>query len=166
MSCEAAGDLCEALALSSITFLTLNVRGNLTSGVANSIARCLEGNQTLSVMSINIWSELTTEGGVVLSRLSKENLNVQLNIHDVRIDPDESNHVLDFTDNPAALRAFFTKVKERRKEKVSLTINNNSYVTKEWTRCIGDALAENTSLTSLHLEMNNCPVYADLGENL
>ena len=166
MSCEAAGDLCEALALSSITFLTLNVRGNLTSGVANSIARCLEGNQTLSVMSINIWSELTTEGGVVLSRLSKENLNVQLNIHDVRIDPDESNHVLDFTDNPAALRAFFTKVKERRKEKVSLTINNNSYVTKEWTRCIGDALAENTSLTSLHLEMNNCPVDADLGENL
>ena len=56
MSCEAAEALCEALALSSITFLTLNVRGNLTSGVANSIARCLEGNQTLSVLSINIWA--------------------------------------------------------------------------------------------------------------
>ena len=167
MSCEAAEALCEALALSSITFLTLNVRGNLTSGVANSIARCLEGNQTLSVLSINIWGELTTEGGIVLSRLSKENLSVQLKEHDVRIGPDESNNILDITmDNPAALRAFFTKVKERRNENFRLTINNDGYVTKEWTRCIGDALAENTSLTSLHLAVNSCPVDADLGENL
>ena len=167
MSCEAAEALCEALALSSITFLTLNVRGNLTSGVANSIARCLEGNQTLSVLSINIWGELTTEGRIVLSRLSKENLSVQLNEHDVRIGPDESNNILDINmDNPAALREFFTKVKERRKEKVSLAINNNSYVTKEWTLCLGDALAENTSLTSLDLTLNRFLVDADLGENL
>ena len=167
MSCEAAEALCEALALSSITFLTLNVRGNLTSGVANSIARCLEENQTLSVLSIHIWGELTTEGGIVLSRLSKENLSVQLNEHDVRIGPGESNNVLDINmDNPAALRAFFTKVKERRKEKVSLTINNNGYVTKEWTRCIGDALAENRLLTSLHLAVTSCPVDVDFWENL
>ena len=167
MSCEAAEALCEALALSPITFLTLNVRGNLTSGVANSIARCLEGNQTLSVLSVNIWGELTTEGRIVLSRLSKENLSVQLNEHDVRIGPDESNNVLDINvDNPAALRAFFTKAKERRKEKVSLTINNNGYVTKEWTRCIGDALAENTLLTSLDLTVNSSPVDADFWENL
>ena len=167
MSCEAAKALCESLALSSITFLTLNVRGNLTSGVANSIARCLEGNQTLSVLSINIWGKLTTEGRIVLSRLSKENLSVQLNERDVRIDPYESNNVLDITmDNPSALREFFTKVKERRKEKVSLSINNNGNVTKEWTRCIGDALAENTSLTSLALTVNSWSVDADLGENL
>ena len=167
MSCEAAEALCEAVAVSSITFLTLNVRGNLTSGVANSIARCLEGNQTLSVLSISIWGELTTEGSIVLSRLSKENLSVQLNEHDVRINPDESNNVLDINmDNPAALIAFFTKVKERRKEKVSLTINNNGYVTKEWTRCIGDALAENTSLTSLDLTVNSRSVGAYFGENL
>ena len=167
MSCEAAEALCEALVLSSVTFLTLNVRGNLTCGVANSIARCLEGNQTLSVLSINIWGELTTEGRIVLSTLSKGNLSVQLNEHDVRIGSDESNNVLDITmDNPAVLRAFFTKVKERRKEKVSLTINNNGYVTKEWTRCIGDALAENTSLTSLDLTVNSCTVDADFKENL
>ena len=167
ISCEAAEALFEVLALSSITFLTLNMRGNLTSGVANSIARCLEGNQTLSVLSINIWGELTTEGGIVLSRLSKENLSVQLNEHDVRIGPGESDNVLDINmDNPAALRAFFTKVKERRKEKVSLTINNNGYVTKEWTRCMGDALAENTLLTSVDLTVNSSPVDADLGKNL
>ena len=167
MSCDAAEALCKPLALSSITFLTLNVRGNLTTRVATSIARCLEGNQTLSVLSINLWGELTSEGGIVLSRLSKENLSVQLKEHDVRIGPDESNNILDITmDNPAALRVFFTKVKERRNEKFRLTINNDGYVTKEWTRCIGDALAENTSLTSLHLAVNSCPVDADLGENL
>ena len=42
MKCEAAEALCEVLAPSSITVLTLNVRGNLTSEVSNSIARCLE----------------------------------------------------------------------------------------------------------------------------
>ena len=167
MSCEAAEALCEAFALSSITFLTLNVRGNLTSGVANSIARCLEGNQTLSVMSINIWGELTMEGGIVLSRLSEENLSVHFNVHHVPVGPDESNKVFDITvDNSAALRAFLTKVKERREEKVSFAINNNGYVTKEWTRYIGDALAENTSLTSLDLTVNSYPVDEDLGENL
>ena len=111
--------------------------------------------------------ELTTEGGIVLSRLSKENLSVQLNEHDVRIGPGESNNVLDINmDNPVALRAFFAKVKERRKENVSLSINNNCYVSNEWTRCIGVALAENTSLTSLDLTVNSSPVDADLGKNL
>ena len=166
MKCEAAEALCEVLAPSSITVLTLNVRGNLTSEVSNSIARCLEENKTLSSLSINLWGELTTEGGIVPSSLSK-NSRVQLNIHDVRIGPAESNNFLVITtDNPAAVRDFFTKVKDRRKEKVSLTINNDSYVTKAWTRCLGDALAENTSLTTLDLTVDSYSVDADLGEDL
>ena len=64
------------------------------------------------------------------------------------------------------MRVFYTEVKDRREEKVSLTINNDSYVTKEWTRCLGDALAENTSLTTLDLTVNSCFVDADLGEYL
>ncbi|CAH3181660.1 unnamed protein product [Porites lobata] len=166
MKCEAAEALCEVLAPSSITVLILNVRGNLTSEVSNSIARSLEENRTLSSLSINIWGDLTTEGGIVPSSLSK-NSRVQLNIHDVRIGPAESNNFLVITtDNPAAVRVFFTKVKDRRKEKVSLTINNDSCVTKEWTCYLGDALAENTSLTTLDLTVNSCFVDADLGENL
>ena len=166
MKCEAAGALCEVLAPSSITVLILNVRGNLTSEVSNSFARSLEENRTLSSLSINIWGELTTEGGIVPSSLSKDS-RVQLNIHDVRIGPAESNNFLVITtDNPAAAGVFFTKVKDRRKEKVSLTINNDSCVTKEWTRYLGDALAENTSLTTLDLTVNSCFVDADLGENL
>ena len=166
MKCEAAEALCEVLAPSSITVLTLNMRGNLTSEVSNSIARCLEENKTLSSLSINIWGELTTDGGNVPSSLSK-NSRVQLNVHDVRTGPDESNDVLvTTTDNPAALTVFFTNVKERRKQNVRLTINNDSNVTKEWTRCLGDALAENPSLTTLDLTVNSCVVDADLGENL
>ena len=166
MKCEAAEALREVLASSSITVLTLNVRGNLTSEVSSSIARCLEENKTLSSLSINLWGELTTEGGIVPSSLSK-NSRVQLNVHDVRIGPGELNNILVITtDNSAALRVFFTKVKDRRKEKVSLTINNDSNVTKEWTRCLGDALAENPSLTTLDLTVNSCVVDADLGENL
>ena len=166
IKCEAAETLCEVLAPFSITVLTLNVRGNLTSEVSNSIARCLEENKTLSSLSINIWGELTTEGGIVPSSLSK-NSRVRLNVHDVRIGPDESNNVLVITtDNPASMGVCFTKVKDRRKEKVSLTINNDSNVTKEWTGCLGDALAENPSLITLDLTVNSCVVDADLGENL
>ena len=166
MKCEAAEALCEVLAPSSITVLTLNVRGNLTSEVSNSIARCLEENKTLSSLSINLWGELTTEEGIVPSSLSK-NSRVRLNVHDVRIGPAESNNVLVITtDNPAAMRVCFTKVKDGTKQKVSLTINNDSYVTKEWTHCLGDALAENTSLTTLDLTVNSCFVDADLGEYL
>ena len=163
MKCEAAEALCEVLAPSSITVLTLNVCGNLTSEVSSSIARCLEENKTLSSLSINIWGELTTGGANVPSSLSK-NSRVQLNVHDVRIGPDESNDILvTTTDNPAALTVFF---KERRKQNVRLTINNDSNVTKEWTCCLGDALTENPSLTTLDLTVNSCVVDADLGENL
>ena len=166
MKCEAAEALCEVLARSSITALTLNERGNLTSEVSNSIARCVEEKKTLSSLSINIWGELTTDGGNVPSSLSK-NSRVQLNVHDVRIGPDESNDVLvTTTDNPTALTVFCTNVKERRKQNVRLTINNDSNVTKEWTRCLGDALAENPSLTTLDLTVNSCVVDAYLGEDL
>ena len=166
MSSEATEALCEVLAPSSITFFTLNLHGNLTSEVAKSIARCLEGNTRLSSLSINVWGELTTEGGIVLSRLSENNSGVRLNVHDVRIGPDESNNVLvSTTDNLAALRAFFTQVKDR-KEKVSLTINKSSDVTKKWTSCLGDALAENKALTSLDLTVNCFIVDASLGEDV
>ena len=160
MSCEAAEAIREVLAPSS-SFFILNVRGNVTNEVANSIARCLEECKTLSVLSINIWGKLTTEGRIILSRLSK------LKVHDVSLSPDESNYLLDFSiDNPAAMRAFFAKVKATREEKVSLTINNRSDVIKGWTRYLGDALAENKSLTSLDVTIQNCLMDEDFGERL
>ena len=64
------------------------------------------------------------------------------------------------------MRAVFTPVKDRRKEKVCLKVNDDSYVIKEWTRCLGSALAENMSLTSLELTISSFFVDADLGEDL
>ena len=167
MSCKAAEALCKALARSSISFFTLNVHGNLTSEVANSIARCLEGCRTLYFLSINIWGELTTEGGITLSRLSTSNLSFHLNVHDALVGPDESNNLLDFSiDNTVAMIEFFAKVKDTRNGEVSLIINNDRDVIKGWTRYLGDALSENNSLTSLNVAIHNCLMDEDFGDSL
>ena len=158
LSCEGADVLCEILIRSSLNFklLTLNVHGNVTEDVANSVARCLKRCNILFLLSINIWGRLTPEGGTILSELSKSNLCVNLNVHHVRLASEESNQVLDICiENPAALRAFFTKVNDTRKEKVSLTINNISGEIGEWTHHLADAFAENTSPPFLYLTVNS-----------
>ena len=159
LSCEGADALCEVLIRSFLAFkfLTLNVHGNVTEDVANSVARCLKHCEILFLFSINIWGSLTPEGETILSELSESNLCVHLNVHHVHLASEESNQVLDISiENPAASRAFFAKVKETRKEKVSLTINNNSGEIREWTHHLADALAENTSLSSINLTVNSC----------
>ena len=152
LSCEGADALCEILIRSSPAFklLTLNVHGNVTEDVANSVARCLKRCNILFLLSINIWGSLTPEGETILSELSKSNLCVHLA-------SEESNQVLDISiENPAASRAFFTKVKDTRKEKISLTVSNISGEIREWTHYLADALAENRSLTSINLTVNSC----------
>ena len=159
LSCEGAEALCEVLIHSSLAFkpLTLNVHGNVTEDVANSVARCLKRCNIPFSFSINIWGNLTPEGETILSEFSKSNLCIHFNVHHVHLASEESNQVLDISiENPAALRAFFAKVKETRKEKVSLTINNNSGEIREWTHHLADALAENTSLSSINLTVNSC----------
>ena len=158
LSCEGADVLCEILIRSSLNFklLTLNVHGNVTEDVANSVARCLKRCNILFLLSINIWGSLTPEGGTILSELSKSNLCVNLNVHHVHLASEESNQVLDICiENPAALRAFFTKVNDTRKEKVSLTINNISGEIGEWTHHLADAFAENSSPPFLYLTVNS-----------
>ena len=152
LSCEGADALSEVLKSSALAFkfLTLNVHGNVTEDVANSVAGCLKHCKILFLFSINIWGSLTPEGETILSELSESNRHVHLV-------SEESNQVLDISiENPAASRAFFAKVKETRKKKVSLTINNNSGEVREWTHHLADALAENTSLTSINLTVNSC----------
>ena len=159
LSSEGADALCEVLIRSSLAFklLTLNVHGNVTEDVANSVARCLKHCNILFLLSINVWGSLTPEGETILSELSKSNLCVHLNVHHVHLASEESNQVLDISiENPAASRAFFAKVKDTRKEKISLTISNFSGEIREWTHHLADALAENTSLTSINLTVNGC----------
>ena len=152
LSCEEAKAVCKVLVSSSLALLTLNVHGNLTDDVITSIASGLKGCKTLSFLSVNIWGNLSLEGRTILSALT--NLNVHLNVHTT---PEESNLLLDISvDNHSVLKSFFAKVKDTSQEKVSLIINDNSDTIKEWTYHLGNALAGNTSLTSLDLTLNNC----------
>ena len=162
LSCEEAKALCKVLVSSSIALLTLNVHGNLTDDVITSIASGLKGCKTLSFLFINIWGNLSPEGRTILFALS--NLSVHLNVYTT---PEESNLLLDISvDNRSVLKSFFAKVKDTNKEKVSLTINDNSDAIKEWTHHLGVALAENTSLTSLDLTLSNCLMVGNLGEGV
>ena len=162
LSCEEAKAVCKVLVSSSIALLTLNVHGNLTDDVIISIASGLKGCKTLSFLFVNTWGNLSPEGRTILSALS--NLRVHLNVYTA---PEESNLLLDISvDNRSVLKSFFAKVKDTSKEKVSLTINDNSDAIKEWTHHLGVALAENTSLTSLDLTLSNCLMDGNLGEGV
>ena len=152
LSCDEAKALCKILVSSSLVRLTLNVHGNLTDNVIISIASGLKGCKALSFLLVNIWGNLSPEGRTNLSTLS--NFTVHLNVYTT---PEESNPLLDISvDNCSVLKSFFAKVKDTSKEKVSLTISDNNVAIEEWTHHLGDALAENTSLTSLDLTLNNC----------
>ena len=162
LSCEEAKAVCKVLVSSSIALLTLNVHGNLADDVIISIASGLRGCKTLSFLFVNTWGNLSPEGKTILSALS--NLSVHLNVYTA---PEESNLLLDISvDNRSALRSFFAKVKDTSKEKISLTINDNSDAIKEWAHHLSDALAENTSLTALDLTLNNCLMDGNLGEDV
>ena len=162
LSCEEAKALCKVLVSSSLALLTLNVHGNLTDDVIISIASGLKGCKTLSFLFVNIWGNLSLQGRTILSALT--NLRVHL---DEYATPEESNLLLDISvDNRSALKSFFAKVKDTSKEKVSLAINDKGDAIKEWAHHLSDALAENTSLTSLDLTLNNCLMDGNLGESV
>ena len=162
LSCEEAKALCKVLLSSSLVVLTLNVHGNLSDDVIISIVSGLKGCKTLSFLFVNMWGNLSPNGRTILSSLS--NLGIHSSVHTT---PEESNLLLDISvDNRSALKSFFDKVKDTSKEKVSLTINDNGNAIKEWVHHLSDALAENTSLTSLDLTLNNCLMNGNLGEGV
>ena len=162
LSCEEAKALCKVLLSSSLVVLTLNVHGNLSDDVIISIVSGLKGCKTLSFLFVNMWGNLSPNGRTILSSLS--NLGIHSSVHTT---PEESNLLLDISvDNLSALKSFFDKVKDTSKEKVSLTINDNGNAIKEWVHHLSDALAENTSLTSLDLTLNNCLMNGNLGESV
>ena len=162
LSCEEAKALCKVLVSSPLALLTLNVHGNMSDDVIISIVSGLKGCKTLSFLFVNIWGNLSSMGRTILS--APNNLSVHLNVHTT---PAESNLLLDVSvDNRSALESFFAQVKDRNKEKVSLTINDDSNAIKKWAHHLSDALAENTSLTSLDLTLINCLMDGNLGEGV
>ena len=156
LKCDGAEALCEVLVPVPLTSLTLKVHGKLSDGVANIIERYVRRN-TLSSLIIDIWGELAPGTGTLLRQLSRNNEIVQVKVHGVSGVPNEVCNALDvYIDSPASLIPKVSELKNTKNEKINLRIINNGKVIGDWPRLLGDALTENTSLTTLDLTVSNC----------
>ena len=156
LKCDGAEALCEILVRVPLTSLSLKVHGKLSDGVATIIERYARGRNTLQSLTIDIWDDLTSGTETLLQELSQNNETVQLKLHGVSVVPKEVCNALDVCiDNPASVTPVFSEVKNTRKKKINLKIINDDKVISDWPRLLGDALAENTSLTTLDLTVSN-----------
>ena len=156
LKCGGAEDLCNILVRVPLTSLVLKVHGKLSDGVANIIKRYIGQQNTLSALTIDTWRKLAPGTGTLLQELSDKNVTVQVKEHGVSVVPTEACNALDVCiDNPASLTPMFSEVKNTRKERINLKIINHDEVISDWPRLLGDALAENTSLTTLDLTVSN-----------
>ena len=171
LKCGGAEDLCKILVRVPLTSLTLKVHGTLSGGVANIIKRYIGRQNTLSALTIDTWRKLAPGTETLLQELSDNNLTVQVKEHGVCVVPKEACNALDVSiDSPASLIPVFSQVKNIRNEKVNLRIINDGEAISNWPCLLGDALAENTSLTTLDLKVSNCTmnsgIWKDLGDSL
>ena len=168
LKCSGAEDLCETLVrVSLLTSLTLKVHGKLSDGVVNIIKRYVGRQNTLSTLTIDTWRKLTPATGTLLQKLSGKNITVQVKEHGVSVVRKEAGNALIVSfDNPALLTPMFSEVKNTRKERIDLKIINHDEVISDWPRLLGDALAENTSLTTLDLTVSNYTMNPGIGKDL
>ena len=169
LSCDGAEALSEVLVRAPLTSLALKMHGRVTDNVAYCIARCVRRHNTLSSMAIDVWGELAPKTRTFLQGLSSTDKTVEVKVHDVSVVPDESCNALDVCiDSIESLSPVLYKIKDTREEKINLKIINDDCASKEWTHLVGDALAENTTVTALDVTINNhmTNVTADLGKDL
>ena len=156
LSSDGAKALCEALILSPLSGLKLNVRGKLSEVSAKCIARCLAKHKTLS--SVTVLGELTKDISSIFQGLS-DKLSVVVNMHDVSVVQGEPLERLGVSiDNPASLTTLLTQVKNARQEKLSVALNIHTDVVEEWRGCLRDCLSED-AIKALTLTINN---YSDM----
>ena len=169
LSFDGAEALFEALVLSPLTSLTLKVHGKFTYRMADCIARYIRRHKTLCSMKIDIWGELDPGTGAILQGLSDNHVTVQVNVHDVCVVPDELCNGLDVCiDSIESLSSVLNAIKDTREEKIKVKIINDDGASQDWTNLVGDALAENKTVTALDVTINNhkTNVTADLGKDL
>ena len=145
------------------------MHGRVTDNVAYCIARCVRRHNTLSSMAIDVWGELAPKTRTFLQGLSSTDKTVEVRVHDVCVVPDESCSALDVCiDSIESLSPGLHKIKDTREEKINLKIINDDCASKDWTHLVGDALAENSTVTALDVTINNhtTNVTADLGKDL
>ena len=169
LSCDGAEALSEVLVRAPLTSLALKMHGRVTDNVAYCIARYVRRDKTLLSMTIDVWGELAPETRSFLQGLSTTNQTVEVKVHDVCVLSDESCNALDVCiDNIASLKPVLYKIKTTREEKINLKIINDDGLGQDWTQLIGDALAENATVTALDVTIDNYMTNgtSDLGKEL
>ena len=169
LSCDGAEALSEVLVRAPLTSLALKMHGRVTDNVAYCIARYVRRHNTLSSMTIDVWGELAPGTRTFLQGLSSTDNTVEVKVHDVCVVPDESCSALDVCiDSIASLKPVLYKIKSTSVEKIHLKIINDDGASKDWTHLVGEALAENTTVTALDVTINNymTNVTADFGKDL
>ena len=148
LSCNGAETLGKLLRDSSPSRLTVNIHGRVSNHVASSLTSDLNLHKTVSSHTFKIWGEVNTGGKTAFERLPSSS---NLNVHDLT--PDFCPGGLDFCiDDPSSLTSVFTRVRDTGTSKLSVTVNGAS---GRWMQGVGHGLANNTSLTTFTLTINN-----------
>ena len=160
LKCGAAADLCEILVRVPLTSLTLKVHGKLSDTVANMVEIYFKRLQnTLSSLTIDVWDELAPGRRTLL----EDNVFVHVNVRGFCVVPNEAGNALDVSvDSSSSLTPVLSEVKNTRNEKINLRIINDSEIIGDWPRLLGDALADNTSVTALDLTVSGYPMYVGM----
>ena len=156
----AATFLCEILVRVPLTSLTLKVHGKLSDTVANMIEIYFKRLQnTLFSLTIDAWDELAPGRRTSL----QDNVIVHENVRGVCVVPNEARSALDVSvDSSSSLTPVLSEVKNTRKERINLRIINDREIIGDWPRLLGDALADNTSVTALDLTVSGYPMYVGM----
>ena len=169
LSCDGAEAFSEGLVRAPLTSLALKMHGKVTDNVAYCIASYVRRHNTLSSMTIDVWGNLAPGTRSFLQGLSNTDQTVEVKVHDVCVLPEESCNAFSVSiDSIASLKPVLYKIKSTSVEKINLKIINDDGASKEWTHLIGEALAENTTVTALDVTINNyiTNVTADFGKDL
>ena len=165
---ELSGDgckaVCEVLLHTPVSHLTLNMHGQLTNEMLRYIARCVEEQEKLSLITINAWVEMTEKENKLIKELGLDkNPSFSLNVCGTSAPLKESSDskVLS-SDEPQSLFAFSEKATKGPSSEFtqdttqkSLTIKINDGKSNEWEHGLSEGLAGNTSLKSLTLEIGD-----------
>ncbi|XP_044171092.1 LOW QUALITY PROTEIN: uncharacterized protein LOC122955369 [Acropora millepora] len=172
--------VCETLLHTPVSHLTLNMHGQLTNEMLRYIARCVEEQVKLSLITINAWVEMTEKENKLIKELGLDrNPLFSLNVRGTSAPLKESSDSKGFSsDEPQSLTALSEKATKGPSSEFtedtsqkSLTIKINDDKSMEWEHVLGEGLAGNTSLKSLTLEFdhdggNNDDWGRSLGEGL
>ena len=169
LSCDGAEALSEVLVRAPLTSLALKMHGRVTDNVAYCIASYVRRHNTLSSTTIDVWGELAPGTRSFFQGLSSSDQTVEVKVHDVCVLPEESCNAFSVSiDSIASLKPVLYKIKSTSVEKINLKIINDDGASKDWTHLVGEALAENTTVTALDVTINNyiTNVTADFGKDL